>query len=410
MQLGNEDLTCMVVEEDRFQRELALKSLEALNCKVVLGAQKGQEALEILASLSEPIHIIFTDLNLQDMNGIEFIQRLIDFNRVRTICLVSNIEENVIRTVEYMIKEQNIPLLPRSTRPISQNQMSLILKSYINIETNKQHNENGSSSIFIEDICNAIDNKLITTQYQPKVTLQNGNWVSAEALSRWEHPEKGSLPASHYIPLLEFHDLLDQLIWQQIHTVIETLKVWHERERQITISVNISKSMLADPRFTEKLSEVMDFYKVECENIILEITEGYSLSQFPTCLATLARLKMKGFTISIDDFGIGHSNFQQLASIPCSELKIDKQFIHNAAQDAQKLTMLETQLSLAKKLNLVSVGEGVESMEEWKLLRHLECDLAQGHFITKALPAEELDDWQLHWKERLLKNKEFFSS
>ena len=404
--IGNDTLVCLVVEEDKFQKQLALKTLEALGCQDVLGASSGQEALEILAAISKPAQIIFTDLNLTDMDGIEFVQRLIDLNRVEAICLVSNYGEQIVKTVESMVHEQGGVVLPGCPRPSSQENLSRALHAFSALVDSKNFAIASASgnqiSLYLEDVCTALDEHQFITWYQPKVRLDTGQWTEAEALSRWDHPEKGILTADYFIPLLESHELIDQLTWQQLHVVVENLKQWYQSEQSISISVNLSVAMLADIQFADKLVEIMDFYSVPHHLLVLEITESLVMKDPAICLATLAKLKIRDFSLSIDDFGTGYSNFQQLQCIPCSELKIDKRFVTGVHANKRLHVLLENQIALAKGLNLCTVGEGVETLDDWRLLQSLGCSMAQGYFIAPSMALEQLSAWEAIWKQRVM--------
>lgn len=127
--------------------------------------------------------------------------------------------------------------------------------------------------------------------------------------------------------------------------------------------------------------------------MILEITESAIMTDLGMALGTLARLRLKGFSISVDDYGTGFSCMLQLSRVPCTELKVDRAFVQGASNSQHLRILLESALDIARKLNLKVVAEGVETREDWQLLRELECGEAQGYFIAKPMPGEALLPW-----------------
>ena len=136
------------------------------------------------------------------------------------------------------------------------------------------------------------------------------------------------------------------------------------------------------------------------ELLTLEITESSLIENTALALETLARLKINGFALSIDDFGTGYSSMQQLNRVPFSELKIDRSFVHNACRDNTQKAIIESNISLAQSLKMQTVAEGIETLEDWNLLKNLNCHIAQGYFIAKPMPPAELDDWEKTWVAR----------
>jgi EAL domain-containing protein (putative c-di-GMP-specific phosphodiesterase class I) len=166
------------------------------------------------------------------------------------------------------------------------------------------------------------------------------------------------------------------------------------------VSVNFSADVLCEPGVVEHLAAVVTRQPVEPNNIVLEVTESVLARDTAQLLETLARLRLRGFGLSIDDFGTGYSSMQQLSRISFTELKIDRSFVHGAATRRHLRTILESSLELARKLKLKSVAEGVETEADWQLLRELGCDVAQGYYVAKPMPAEQFWDWHTRWMDR----------
>jgi EAL domain-containing protein (putative c-di-GMP-specific phosphodiesterase class I) len=164
------------------------------------------------------------------------------------------------------------------------------------------------------------------------------------------------------------------------------------------VSINVSMLSLTDVSVADRYLALARRHHVDPAQIIIEVTEDAVMKDAARSLDVLARLRLKGFGLSIDDFGTGYSSLHQLSSIPFTELKVDQSFVHGAVGDERKRAMVEASLELARKLKLTSVAEGVETRAEWDLLARLGCDLAQGWFVSQALPADEVVAWMSHWE------------
>ena len=159
------------------------------------------------------------------------------------------------------------------------------------------------------------------------------------------------------------------------------------------MSVNVSAKSLADVNFADRVIELVKGKRLDCRNIILEVTESAATTDIGHSLENLSRLRMKGFGLSIDDYGTGYSSLQQLARIAFTEIKLDQSFIKSAATQQAARTILESSIDMAKKLGIVTVAEGIETEKDWDLLRELGCDLAQGYLIAKPIESSEFLTW-----------------
>ncbi len=394
-----QQLSFLIVEDVRFQREMAVKLLGALGSPSVLSAANGQAALELLASLDQPIDIIISDLDMPEMDGIEFIRYAAEQNFCRAVAIASGMDQKIIHIVENIVEQYDIDVLPKVNKPITANKIAILLENYLT-KSKKRHPERFSNVFSKNELQEALDLHQFQTWYQPKVSLKNGLWMSVEALSRWKHPSQGWILPSDFIPLLEKNALINQLTWQQLHTLFNQFHTRCQQETAFTLSVNVSPVMLEDTQLPDKLLELVSYYGLQTHQVILEITENLALNQSYSLLSVIARLKLKGFLLSIDDFGTGYANLQQLETIPFSELKLDRSFVHQMTHESTKQAIVSSNITLAQKLNLNTVAEGVETYGEWQLLQQLECDMAQGFFIAASMPYDLLTEWHLAWKKK----------
>jgi EAL domain-containing protein (putative c-di-GMP-specific phosphodiesterase class I) len=159
------------------------------------------------------------------------------------------------------------------------------------------------------------------------------------------------------------------------------------------VSINLSAENLGERGFIDRITDLVATYEVPPSSVTWEVTETTVMNNLSSCLANLARLRLKGFGLAMDDYGIGYSSMQQLSRCPFTELKIDRAFVDGAAERPNRRAILETSIDMGVKLAVTTVGEGVESLSDWHLLRDLTCDLAQGFLIAKPMHADELPPW-----------------
>ena len=233
-----------------------------------------------------------------------------------------------------------------------------------------------------------IQNQEFKVYYQPKVNTKNEKVEEAEALVRWERENK-LIPPNEFIPVFEknkFIIQLDKYIYEQ---VCKDMKEWKEKyNKKIKISVNISKQHIVQDGFIEEYYKITKKYNINPNEIELEITETTELDERFGISKILEKLKEKGFKISIDDFGTGYSSLSMLQQIPVDVIKIDKSFV-------DQTKMLEIMILIAKKMDLKTVAEGVETNEQVQILKKLEVDLLQGFYYSKPLEKTEFEKyWQ----------------
>ena len=227
--------------------------------------------------------------------------------------------------------------------------------------------------------------------------MANGKPVSVEALARWHRGDAIMTPLQ-FLPELERLGLLGVLS----DTILEQSCAWSSRWARhglrLGISVNVSASELHDPGIADHYTQIVGRHGVEAGQVVIEMTESSLLADLRGGLGLLARMRLKGFGLSIDDFGMGYSSMGQLAHIPFTELKIDRTFVSDAAMNPRSRAVVEASLDLARKLGLTAVAEGVETLEDWQLLAELGCDLAQGYLITPPVAGDDLPDALASWR------------
>jgi EAL domain-containing protein (putative c-di-GMP-specific phosphodiesterase class I) len=251
------------------------------------------------------------------------------------------------------------------------------------------------------ELSRAIDNGEIVPYYQPKVDMHTGIVKGTEALARWQHPTMGMIPPDHFIAQAEQQGLIHALTLSMTEQVLRQAAIWNARGLELSIAINVSAQLLDSPDIVEEISALLERHALPASQIILEITEGTMAARLGTALGVLARMRLKGFGLSIDDYGTGFSSMQQLARIPFTELKIDRSFVHGAHLRKNSRVILQSAIALSRRLELVTVAEGIETLEDWRLLQEFGCMVGQGYLIGKPMPAAALPQWMKSHNSRL---------
>ena len=263
----------------------------------------------------------------------------------------------------------------------------------------------------IEDFSEAIKEKQFQVYFQPKfdVRVDTPLLASAEALIRWIHPELGMINPGVFIPLFEENGMVEQLdtfVWEE---TARQIKDWKDRLGfAIPVSVNVSRIDLYNPKLPEILLNITQTYGLTTRELFLEITESAYTQDSAQIISMVHNLRERGFQIEMDDFGTGYSSLNMISSLPIDALKLDMQFTRNAFQEGGNTYMLEVIIGIANYLSVPVIAEGVETEEQLHALEGLGCDIVQGYFFSKPVPAIEFEPFILQKKEAEIALEESF--
>jgi len=385
-----EELRFLVVEDHAFQRMALTNLLTGLGASQVLEAPHGRAALTLFEDMGRFVDIVVSDLDMPDMDGMEFIRHLGLAHMPVSVILTSALGSQVIEATQAMSESYGVKLLGAIEKPVTAAALkALIDKHRVGDESATKPFLPGAT---VEEIAEGLQRREFEAFFQPKVELRTGRLRGAEALARWRRSGIVLSPAS-FLQELDDGGYIDELTWLIFGCAAENCRRWHDAGIAIPVSVNISLRSVSDVSVGERITTAAAAYGLKPSQVILEVTESAIATNLGAALETLTRLRVKGFGLSIDDFGTGYSSLQQVTRIPCTELKIDQSFVTEAASHPSRRVILKSSLELARQLGIVSVGEGVESQADWDLLRELGCDLAQGHFIGEPMQAEHFLEW-----------------
>lgn len=337
--------------------------------------------------------ILLLDLNMPGMDGIEVMRRIATLDCAPSLILVSGHDSGVLHSAEKLGRAHKLNILASLSKPIDIDALqTLITGQSQNAFAQTVFKPNKSKAPLSEaELRKAISENQLLLHYQPKFQARDESLVSAEALVRWQHPEQGLLFPDKFIPLAEDSGLIGELTHWVINKAVEQEQNWQAQGLNIGIAVNISAIDITSLTLPEQLATLLKEKRLDPTRIVLEITESALMGELVTSLDILTRMRLKGFGLSIDDFGTGYSSLSQLHRVPFSELKIDRSFVSNITGDEEARAIVKTCILLGHELKMNVVAEGVEKASDLKILQELGCDLVQGYYFSKPLPAEEFN-------------------
>ncbi|MBX3616853.1 MAG: EAL domain-containing response regulator [Nitrosomonas sp.] len=397
---GPANIKILILDDDTFMLKLLTRMLAKLGYSTVTTCDNGSDALIKIDQADTRPELILLDLNMPDMDGIEFVRYLVDRDYRGKLILVSGEDERMLRTAEKLVQAHKIPLLGYLHKPVDPGKLSEILQKLTVGEVASPISN--SKTYSAEDVQAAITNRELVNYYQPKVSVVSGEVIGVETLVRWHHPQDGVVSPNQFIHIAEDNNLIDDLTRLVLTQAVVQAGKWHQEGQTLRVSINVTMDNLTSLDFQDMVVNLVNENNLPPQKIVIEITESQVMgADARVPLEILTRLRLKRFHLSIDDFGTGHSSLAQLRDIPFNELKIDQGFVHRAWEDDTLRAIYDASLAMGKQLGMDIVAEGVEDRNDWELLRQTGCDMAQGNFISEPLLPADLPGWQQVWQQRV---------
>jgi len=395
------DLQVLVVDDKEFIRSMMRRLLEGLGVTHASFASNGHEAMDILRSRSQLIDIVFCDLQMPDMDGVELVRHAALLSPLPAFAFVSGTHTALLATTEDMARARGINVLGTVRKPISREAVKQILENLAGKATHATHkpkNSDAASNPTKADLENALAHGQFQLYYQPKYNLKADQLDGFESLIRWQHPDHGTISPGVFIAECERTGLIGPLTDWVVMAALDQCSSWNASGLRTKLSINLSAYMLVDLSLPDRLAAEAARAGIEPHQIVLEVTESGVFGDAANTLDILARLHLKGFALSIDDFGTGYSSMEQLRRVPFSEMKIDRAFVHRCAQDDRVRAILVSSANLARSLGMSIVAEGAETADEIEILKDLGIDTVQGFYYGRPMPASDAFAWAVKHK------------
>jgi EAL domain-containing protein (putative c-di-GMP-specific phosphodiesterase class I)/ActR/RegA family two-component response regulator len=396
---GRRRPSIVVVDDDPFVLTTVSRMLQKLGCDRVETFDRAPTALARLDAPTSVVELILLDLNMPEVDGMAFIRELVTRAYAGQLLLMSGEGERVLQSVEHLVKAHGIPVLGHVEKPVPPETLGSLLDKWT--EARRRNSNPNRVQADPADVRRAIDEDQLVNHYQPTVEVATGKVIGVEALVRWKHPEKGMIYPDQFIGVAESNGMIGDLTRNVVRHAIARARRWRDAGLSLRVAINVSMDNISSLDFADFVIGEAARHDVRPPDIALEVTESRLMQDLRAPLEVLARLRMKRFVLSIDDFGTGHSSLAQLRDIPFDELKIDRSFVHRAAQDDTVRAIYTASLGLATQLRMHCIAEGVEDREDWEHLRRTGCHFAQGYFIGRPMDPDAIPAWHTAWQERL---------
>ncbi len=383
-------LNVLVVDDSNVQRNHVMNMCLEQGVGNVIGAINGVDAIDKL--LEDKFDLVFIDLEMPIMDGVELSRKIAKNKLANSVIILSSKDPSLISSIGTMAESDGLTVLGTFKKPM---QISDLENSLNRLTTHKNTNESHKiyNRLEADDLIKGIKEKQITLFYQPKLTCKGLLLKGVEALARWDHPTLGFVSPVEFITAAEEFGVISELTHYLFDIALKQKVQWRDHGINFHLAFNLSPLSLADDNLANNISTQVERHKIEPKEIVLEVTENAICGEISTAIETLAKLRLKGFKLAIDDYGTGFANAQQLSRVPATELKLDRILVDNVATRPQQLAILRSTVNLAKDLGLTTVAEGVENFDDFKLLLKLNVDLVQGYYFAKPMDAKKLVHW-----------------
>ena len=244
----------------------------------------------------------------------------------------------------------------------------------------------------INGLQRALDAQRLRMVYQPKASLHDGSLRQLEALVRWEDPELGPVKPSQFVPLAEEHGLIHELTQWGLRTILKQWLEWRDSGLDTCIAFNISALSVQHLDFPDLVERMCRALGVPTDRLVLELTEG-ATQPLVKLMDALTRFRIKGIGLAIDDFGTGYSSLMQLRQLPFTEVKIDQAFVADVPHSRDSRLIIQAVTDLAHGLGLTATAEGVETIDQLRIVRELGCDYVQGYLVSPPLEPQAVKAW-----------------
>ena len=390
LMIASQYRTVLVVDDHDFILRTSEAILKSLGIETVLVARSGLEARAML-SQGHVIDAIICDLNMPEGDGLEFLRWLSAQERTVPVILMSGEDSVVLDAAQRITNARKLNILGAVEKPLSIDGIRYLFSMPPLRDCDAGPRR--FVSIGVDDIQTGLSQGWFEVWFQPQLGAGDGAVHGFEALVRMKHPRHGLLLPDNFVWMAEENGLIDALSEEVISQSLKQLVRLRSHGHDLSIAVNLSPLTLSSAEFPDRLLSMCARHEVNCSDLVLELTES-SLAKNPTMLLeAMTRLRMMGFELSLDDFGVGFSTLHHLKTLPFHELKLDRFFVSDCLECDRSRSILSASVDLASGLGMRTVAEGVTAKGQLELLAQLGCDLVQGYLFAAPLPPGNVVPW-----------------
>lgn len=391
-------LVALVADDSAAMRAYLCAVLAKSGVDCTFEASDGASALRAMRDARPPINLVFCDLDMPGMDGVDTLRRIALAHPDVSIVVFSGMDPRVLSTVAQMSETQGLEVLGVLGKPFSEQEVGSLLDRWRTARRASVRVKR--AELTAEEIAAALAANCLEVYYQMQTRMSDGEPFAVEALVRLNDPHLGVLSPASFLPMAEASGQMPAITMRVLEQALRQAGQWTRDGLQLALSVNLAPAMLRRLDLPDMISALAARHGFANDRLTLEITENHS-ELGPEMLHNAARLRIKGFQLSVDDFGTGDSGIVRLRNLPFTELKIDGSFVAEALERDDLRSMLRTSVDLGHRLGMNVVAEGVETWDQWRLLRGYECDSAQGFLAAPAVPGDQIPDCLQGWRSRV---------
>ncbi|MFL1494003.1 EAL domain-containing response regulator [Pseudomonas antarctica] len=385
-------LRVLVLEDHLFQRSVAVNLLKQLGCGDVLEAGNGTEALAVLQGAGS-VDVVVCDLQMEGMDGLEFIQRISATGQVGAIIVSSGLPGDVRRAVSQMGALLGVNMLGDTGKPLQAETLQLLLERALSTRRTTPRPAPILELADEQQVRRAFLDQQLQAYYQPKFDLHSGAVLGVEVLARWNHPFQGVLSPAVFLPAMERSGLMDDLLFCLMQQALVLQGQALSQGLALGLAFNLQAAQLAEVELTAHIKTILATHQAPCASVTFELTESGLLEVPAVSLENLVRLRMMGCRLSIDDFGAGFSSLQRLCQLPFNEIKLDAEFVRGLLHEPRCRAVIGSTLALGQTLGMSVVIEGIETAEQHQALLALGCTQGQGYWHARPMNGVDLLRW-----------------
>ncbi len=378
--------TVLLVDDDPTQIAILTAYFASLGVTNIHSASNPTDALKVISKYGRKTDLVVSDLQMPEMDGIEFMRYLKASEFSGKFAIVSGIKRDVLEHAGRLAQMHKLNLIGQIPKPLTKDALdSVFLKTTI---VEPRQYTRADIVITRDQFEFALLEDEILPHYQPKVEVNTGKIVGAEALARWKTDDGKNIPPEVFISFAEQNGKISELTYYLFEKTLQDLEKFLAIDSGFRIAVNLAPENIKNIDLPDQINKRMKAAGMTSKNISFEVTENSIINLDSVTLEVLSRLRVLNFEVAIDDFGTGSSNIQTLRDFPYSELKIDRSFITDAISNTFSKQTVVAAVALAQERGMKIVAEGVEDHATWEMLRELGIEQAQGFLLAKAMPTD----------------------
>ena len=332
--------------------------------------------------------VILLDLMMPGTDGVELLRLLAAHVKDAKLCLMSGSDSRVLNSARRLGSAHGLDVIAALEKPLNIPSLKSLFERLAG------SSENASAS----DLATAIATGQFMLHYQPVIDMKTRQVKGAEALARWTHPSRGLLLPDAFLENIVNDGMMQALTNLVVETAVTQVAAWNDAGENLTLSLNVTASTLLDLSLPDRILDLCKQKAVPPERLILEVTETEAMRDVTRTMDVLLRMRLRNIGVAIDDFGTGHSSLRELQRMPFSEIKIDRSFVTDMANNRDYAVIVSSIIDLARNLDLKVIAEGIEDAHVWDMLVERGCHYGQGFFMGRPMTETEFGTWLKNWR------------